>query len=102
MPGTRASVPGTRASETKEGSARRSVRCRPETRASGTMVGGGGGVAPWARGALGGRAIDGGGRERRLEVMAGRSGARRVKLGQRRRGGWRRKTTVCLNIRGDL
>ena len=53
VPGMRASEPGTRASETKEGSARRSVRCRPETRASGTMVGGGGGVAPWARGAPG-------------------------------------------------
>ena len=50
--GMRASEPGTRASETKEGSARRSIRC-PETRASGTMVGGGGGVAPWARGATG-------------------------------------------------
>ena len=52
VPGMRASEPGTRASETKEGSARRSIRC-PETRASGTMVGGGGGVAPWARGAPG-------------------------------------------------
>jgi hypothetical protein len=53
VPGMRASEPGMRASETKEGSARRSVRCWPETRASGTMVGGGGSVAPWARGAPG-------------------------------------------------